>query len=62
MTFQLEEASEHFPVFWKEIGAEGDLPSALREFEVHHNPSAGAAARAYDRLVWRVRRALGGPG
>ena len=60
MTFRLEEASERFPVFWREIGAKGNLEQALKEFEVRHNPSASPAARAYDRLLRNVRKGLGG--
>ena len=35
----LEEAETVFPRFWKEIGAEGDLESALKVFTYRHNAS-----------------------
>jgi hypothetical protein len=37
MEFRLEEGREHFPEFWRRIGAEGDLAAALAEFDVRHN-------------------------
>ena len=37
MSFALENAKTDFRKFWKQIGAEGDLDSALREWEVEHN-------------------------
>ncbi len=39
MTFQLENAAKDFRIFWKAIGAEGDLDAALREFETAYNAS-----------------------
>jgi len=32
MEFPIERADDLFPVFWRRIGAEGDLDAALREF------------------------------
>lgn len=37
LNFRLEEASQHFPLFWERIGAQGDFTQALGEWEVTHN-------------------------
>jgi hypothetical protein len=39
MTFRLEHAREHFRAFWDWIGAKGDLPAALAEWELRYNAS-----------------------
>lgn len=39
MPFQLETATEDFPVFWDRIAAEGDYDAALAEWGVRHNAS-----------------------
>lgn len=39
MDFSLEHARRDFRVFWKHIQAEGDLESALLEWQVNHNAS-----------------------
>jgi len=40
MKFGLASAKEDFQVFWRRIGAEGDLAGALAEFDVAHNAGA----------------------
>ena len=40
MAFRLEDASEVFPHFWDEIGADGDLEAAMVEWTVRHNASS----------------------
>ncbi len=40
MTARLESAKADFTVFWKLIGAEGELVAALAEFDVCYNQSA----------------------
>jgi len=54
LTIRIEEARERFPEFWEAVGAEGPLEEALREFDIHHNPSPSPASRAFARLRWRV--------
>ena len=39
MDFSLETAKDDFREFWKNIGAQGDLEAALREFDTTHNAS-----------------------
>jgi hypothetical protein len=39
LDFQLENAEEDFPRFWRWIGAQGDLSSALAEFATRYNAS-----------------------
>jgi hypothetical protein len=39
MDFRLETAKQDFPVFWERIGAEGDLESALAEWDIQYNAS-----------------------
>ncbi|HEY9052972.1 MAG TPA: hypothetical protein VIQ03_15580 [Gammaproteobacteria bacterium] len=39
MTFRLESAKDDLAVFWNAIGAEGNLVSALAEWDVHYNAS-----------------------
>ncbi|MCW8918192.1 MAG: hypothetical protein OQL08_05205 [Gammaproteobacteria bacterium] len=40
MAFRLEEAQTDFSEFWQRIGAEGNLPAALAEWQTRHNASA----------------------
>jgi len=40
MTINLEQVKNGFTKFWKEIGAEGNLEAALREFDNRYNPSS----------------------
>lgn len=42
MSFRLEDASETFPEFWREIGADGDLEAAMLEWTVRHNASSAS--------------------
>ena len=65
MDFRLEEGRERFPEFWRRIGAEGDLPAALAEFDVRHNAAwdqrTAAAPGFFERAgekVYRVVRKL----
>lgn len=39
MTIRIENAAGEFPLFWKKIGAEGNLPAALETFRSRYNPS-----------------------
>lgn len=39
MTIHIEKAAEQFPLFWKRIGAEGDLSRALETFQSRYNRS-----------------------
>lgn len=39
MQINLETAKHDFEIFWNWIGAEGDLNSALSEFDIKHNAS-----------------------
>jgi hypothetical protein len=39
MAFRLEEAQTDFSDFWSRIGAEGNLPAALAEWQTRHNAS-----------------------
>lgn len=36
---RLETAMEDFPVFWRKIGAEGDMAAAVREWDARYNAS-----------------------
>lgn len=36
---RLETANEDFPVFWRKIGAEGDMEAAVREWSARYNAS-----------------------
>ncbi len=59
MVFDLESAKTDFPVFWDRIGAAGDLPAALLEFDIRHNATKPKSrikkwTRSLERLVsWR---------
>ena len=39
MTIELENIQTDFPLFWKKIGAKGNLSNALEEFNLKHNAS-----------------------
>jgi len=39
LDIRLEEVKVRFPIFWKEIGAEGDLGKAIKEFDIRYNRS-----------------------
>lgn len=39
MTMHIENFEEEFELFWKQIGAEGDLNKALNELRIRHNSS-----------------------
>jgi hypothetical protein len=39
MDVRLESAREDFPRFWERIGARGDLPQALAEWDIRYNAS-----------------------
>lgn len=58
MEFRLEEASRHFPAFWRAIGAEGDLSAALAEFERSYNQSERRASHPLRDLVHKLRAGL----
>lgn len=67
MKISLETINEEFPVFWKKIGAEGDLCAAMDEWSIPQNASkppfsssrslARKAARAIRGLPEYLRRA-----
>lgn len=61
MPFNLETAKQDFALFWKRIGAQGDLEAAVREFDTAHNASdpndfAGISVQARARK--KMRRIL----
>jgi len=37
MRFEIEKAEANWPVFWRRIGAEGNMADGLNEFAVRHN-------------------------
>ena len=41
MNFKLESATTDFKLFWEKIGAEGNIKSALQEWDIKHNSSEG---------------------
>jgi len=51
LTMRLENAKSDFRMFWERIGAQGDLPAALAQWDIRHNPSS-------DSLVYRAVRAV----
>ena len=40
MAFRLAHAGEDFPLFWRRIHAQGNLPQALLEWEIRYNASS----------------------
>lgn len=53
--FRLEEARRRFPVFWRDIGAEGDRDAAMAEFEVRHNRSKRRFSHSIRGFAHRLR-------
>ena len=54
MSFSLENAKEDFRKFWNIIGAEGDLESALSEFDIAYNASLDVKKKESKPLAVRV--------
>ncbi|MFT7154934.1 MAG: hypothetical protein ACJAVL_000236 [Bacteroidia bacterium] len=53
ITIQFEDVEKGFRQFWTEIGAEGDLESALAEFKVKHNASLRSEGVAQKDRVFK---------
>jgi len=56
MSFSLENAKVDFRKFWEMIGAEGNLESALLEFDIAYNASKRPRRRLIARTVRRILR------
>ncbi len=54
--FRLENANEDFRTFWNEIGAEGDLHAALKEFDTAHNATPIVRHSLLKRGVMKINR------
>ncbi len=54
MNFSLESAKKDFPVFWHRIGAEGDLDSALCEFDTPYNAHQRYSSSPSESVVVRA--------
>lgn len=52
----LENARDDFKTFWNEIGAEGDLDAALKEFEIAHNATPVASLGLFKRGLMKMNR------
>lgn len=57
MTFALESAKQDFANFWSLIGAEGDLPAALAEWNTAYNATATPPPPQPDHRSFAVRAA-----
>lgn len=51
MEFHLENAKEDFRRFWDWMGAEGDLESALAEWDLKHNASTGKIRKMVGKII-----------
>ena len=60
MPFQLENALDDFPVFWKKIGAAGDFVKAMQEWETAYNTGkkSNKELRDYAAKMKRVLKGL----
>lgn len=57
LTIHLEHIQEEFPVFWKQIGAEGDQARALETFMTrHHSTKTGWHKKFIHELNYRMMR------
>lgn len=56
MEFRLENAKHDFALFWKMIGADGDLDTALSEFDVTYNSSTAAPTGMLRRGLNKAER------
>ena len=64
MSFKVESARQHWPVFWNSNGAKGDMEAALNEWNISHNtqhpqPSVLRRFPWSQRLKSGIRRQLG---
>jgi len=50
MTLKIERIKEDFPVFWKRIGAKGNIEDALNVFDKRHNTSKKRSLNFNNRL------------
>jgi len=53
MIFTLENAREDFQVFWKLIGAKGELSAAIAEWDITYNDSKSRSYKKYKGLIYR---------
>ena len=62
MVFNIENADRDFPVFWKLIGAEGDMNAAMTEFNNFYNvrkmPQINKKANILQRIVFKLKRLI----
>ena len=57
LTIHLEQIQDEFPIFWKQIGAEGDLAKALETFMIrHHSTKTGWHKQFMHELKYRMMR------
>lgn len=57
LTIHLEQIQEEFPLFWNEIGAEGDLAKALETFQTrHHSTKTAWYKQPVHELKFRIMR------
>jgi hypothetical protein len=56
LTMTLENAKADFRVFWKQIGAQGNLDAALAEWDVRHNASSKSLLYRATSAVRLLRR------
>lgn len=54
MVFNIENADRDFPVFWKLIGAEGDMKAAMAEFNNNYNTRKAPPIREKKNIVFRL--------
>jgi hypothetical protein len=63
MSFEVEHAQQHWPIFWRKIGAKGDMQAALNEWNTAHNAHVQqpSVLRRYlwpEKLSSSIRRQL----
>ncbi len=56
--FEVECAQQHWPVFWKRIGATGDLQASLDEWKINHNRQEQPTS-VLRRLFWPEKLSFG---
>jgi hypothetical protein len=55
MHFEMESASDHWPIFWERIGAKGDLQASLSEWKIRHHRT-GEGSSSLRRVIRAARR------
>ena len=53
MNFSLQNAHEDFQIFWKSIGAEGDLSASLAEWDTSYNNTVSENRSDFKILIYR---------